>query len=176
VADELFQFAFGRQAVVASDEQVEDAVTKVAEAVGAKGFTSRFLISEWRHVVDAWQIADVGAYAKVPRLGRKNRMSAGQRLWPVFAAVRASIAKRGLATWPEIFGRAAAFYATRDVKPFTHIVVDESQDLGVAELRFLAAIAPSSSDVLFFAGDLGQRMFQQPFSWSALGVGAGRLH
>jgi UvrD-like helicase C-terminal domain/AAA domain len=172
VADELFQLTFGRRAVVASDEQVEDAVTKAAEAVGAKGFTLRFLISEWRHVVDAWQIGDVEAYAKVPRLGRKNRMSAGQRerLWPVFAAVRASVAKRGLATWPEIYGRTAAHYAARAVKPFTHIVVDESQDLGVAELRFLAAIAPSTPDALFFAGDLGQRIFQQPFSWSALGV------
>jgi superfamily I DNA/RNA helicase len=49
-------------------------------------------------------------------------------------------------------------------------VVDEAQDLGVSELRFLAAIAPSSSDALFFAGDLGQRIFQQPFSWKELGV------
>lgn len=172
VADELYQLAFGRRAMVASDEQVEDAVAKAAEAVGAKGFTLRFLISEWRHVVDAWQIADVAAYATVPRLGRKNRMSAGQRerLWPVFAAVRASIAKRGLATWPEIYGRTAAFHMGREAKPFTHIVVDESQDLGVAELRFLAAIAPSTPDALFFAGDLGQRIFQQPFSWSTLGV------
>jgi hypothetical protein len=172
VADELFQLAFGRRATVASDAQVEDAIGKAAESVGAKGFTPRFLLSKWRHVVDAWQIADVEAYAKVPRLGRKNRMSAGQRerLWPVFAAVRASLAKRGLATWPEIFGRAAAYYATRPTKPFSHIVVDEAQDLGVAELRFLAAISPAGTDALFFAGDLGQRIFQQPFSWAALGV------
>jgi hypothetical protein len=172
VADELYQLAFGRRAVVASDEQVADAVTKAAEAVGAKGFTPRFLLSEWRHVVDAWQIADVEAYAKVPRLGRKSRMSAGQRerLWPVFAAVRASLSKRGLATWSDVFGPAGAHYAAKDVKPFDHIVVDEAQDLGVAELRFLAAIAPSTPDALFFAGDLGQRIFQQPFSWSALGV------
>ena len=172
VADELFQLAFGRRAIVASDAQVEDAIGKAAESVGAKGFTPRFLLSEWRHVVDAWQITDVEAYAKVPRLGRKNRMSAGQRerLWPVFAAVRASLAKRGLATWPEIYGRAAAYYATRPTKPFSHIVVDEAQDLGVAELRFLAAISPAGTDALFFAGDLGQRIFQQPFSWAALGV------
>jgi hypothetical protein len=172
VADELYQLAFGRRAVVASDEQVEDAVTKAAESVGAAGFTVRFLLSEWRHVADAWQIADVEAYAKVPRLGRKNRMSAGQRerLWPVFAAVRTSLAKRGLATWPEIYARNAAHYAAREHKPFTHIVVDEAQDLGVAELRFLAAIAPATPDALFFAGDLGQRIFQQPFSWKELGV------
>ena len=59
VADELHQLAFGRRAVVASDEQVEDAVAKSIDAVGVKGFTLRFLLSEWRHVVDAWQIADV---------------------------------------------------------------------------------------------------------------------
>ncbi len=172
VADELHQLAFGRRAVVASDEQVEDAVAKSVDAVGVKGFTLRFLLSEWRHVVDAGQIADVAAYAKVPRLGRKNRMSAGQRerLWPVFVSVRASLAKRGLATWADINGRVAAHYAARDVKPFTHIVVDEAQDLGVSELRFLAAISPKSQDALFFAGDQGQRIFQQPFSWSALGI------
>ena len=172
VADELYQLAFGRRAAVASDEQVEDAVAKAAASVGAKGFTPRFLLSEWRHVVDAWQIGNVAAYAQVPRLGRKNRMSAGQRerLWPVFAAVRASLAKRGLLTWPDVFGRAAAHYAGRAAKPFTHIVVDEAQDLGVAELRFLAAIAPAGPDALFFAGDLGQRIFQQPFSWKELGV------
>ncbi len=172
VADELFQLAFGRRAVVASDEQMADAVAKAAASVGATGFTPRFLLSEWRHVVDAWQIADVAAYARVPRLGRKNRMSAGQRerLWPVFAAARASLAKRGLATWPDVFGQAASHYAGRAEKPFTHIVVDEAQDLGVAELRFLAAIAPAAADGLFFAGDLGQRIFQQPFSWKELGI------
>ena len=38
------------------------------------------------------------------------------------------------------------------------------------ELRLLAAIAPGGGDSLFFAGDLGQRIFQQPFSWKSLGV------
>jgi superfamily I DNA/RNA helicase len=49
-------------------------------------------------------------------------------------------------------------------------VVDEAQDLGVPEVRLLAAIAPSGPDALFFAGDLGQRIFQQPFSWAGLGI------
>lgn len=57
-----------------------------------------------------------------------------------------------------------------DREPFTHAVVDEAQDLSVAELRFLAARAGDRPDGLFFAGDLGQRIFRQPFSWKALGV------
>jgi superfamily I DNA/RNA helicase len=63
-----------------------------------------------------------------------------------------------------------AAYASAERKPYTHIVVDEAQDLGVRELRLLAAIAPTGSNSLFFAGDLGQRIFQQPFSWTILGV------
>ena len=172
VADELLQLAFGRRAVPASDEQVRDAVEKAVAAAGDTGYPLRFVLSEWRHVVDAWQIDGIEAYASVPRLGRKSRMSAGQRerLWPVFAHARASLAKRGLLTWAQVCGQVSAHYAARDVKPFDHVVVDEAQDLGVPELRLLAAIAPSAPDALFFAGDGGQRIFQQPFSWSALGV------
>ena len=50
------------------------------------------------------------------------------------------------------------------------MVVDESQDVSVAQLRFLAALGAGRPNSLFFAGDLGQRIFQQPFSWKALGV------
>ena len=176
LADELHQLAFGRRAVPASEVQVRDAIEKAAqlarESGADPGYPLRFLLSEWRHVVDAWQITDVEAYAHVPRLGRKSRMSAGQRerLWPVFAAARASLAKRGLLTWSEIFGRTTAHYAAQERKPFDHVLVDEAQDLGVPELRLLAALAPAGPDSLFFAGDLGQRIFQQPFSWAALGV------
>jgi superfamily I DNA/RNA helicase len=37
-------------------------------------------------------------------------------------------------------------------------------------MRFLEALGTGRPDSLFFAGDLGQRIFQQPFSWRALGV------
>jgi superfamily I DNA/RNA helicase len=49
-------------------------------------------------------------------------------------------------------------------------VVDEAQDVSVPQLRFLAALGAGRPNSLFFAGDLGQRIFQQPFSWKALGV------
>ena len=62
-------------------------------------------------------------------------------------------------------------------RPFEFCVVDEAQDIGVAELRFLAALGAGRPDALFFAGDLGQRIFQTPFSWRALGVDIrGRSH
>jgi superfamily I DNA/RNA helicase len=91
-------------------------------------------------------------------------------LWKVFAAAREVIASRGLRSRAQVFAEVAQHYVSVDRKPFTHIVVDEAQDLGVPELRMLAVIAPVGEDSLFFSGDLGQRIFQQPFSWKTLGI------
>ena len=64
-----------------------------------------------------------------------------------------------------------------DRKPFDHVVIDEAQDLAPAELRFFAAMAPAKADGLFLSGDVGQRIFQHPFSWASLGVDVrGRSH
>jgi superfamily I DNA/RNA helicase len=53
---------------------------------------------------------------------------------------------------------------------FDFAVIDEAQDLAPYHLRFLAALGGNRPNALFFAGDLGQRIFQQPFSWKSLGV------
>ncbi len=73
------------------------------------------------------------------------------------------------------FHAAAAIGKTGS--PFQFAVVDESQDVSVAQLRLLAAIGGGRPDGLFFTGDLGQRIFQTPFSWNSLGVNIrGRSH
>jgi hypothetical protein len=172
LAVELFQLAFGRKPRVASAEQVEGALAIAARDAGLKGFSQRFLAAEWASVIDAWQVSDAGAYAEVPRLGRKNRLGSRQReaLWPVFEAAGEALKAQGAQTSAGVFHALADHYAAKADKPFTHVVVDEAQDLGVPELRLLCVIAPEGQDRLFFAGDLGQRIFQQPFSWKALGA------
>lgn len=172
IAAQLYALAFGRKPHLALDDVVRSLLAKAAEGAGVSDYTSQFLFSEWTHVIDAWQIDTADAYAEVPRMGRKNRLGSKQRerLWQVFASLRQALKDRGLTTPSGVFAAVAAHYGAATAKPFSHIVVDEAQDLGVAELRFLAAIAPGRADALFFAGDLGQRIFQQPFSWSGLGI------
>jgi UvrD-like helicase family protein len=172
VAEELYQLAFGRRPHAPPEELVRSALARAAEEQGVTQFTARFLFSEWTYVIDAWQLDSAEAYANVARLGRKNRLGTKQtnRLWPVFAATRKAINDRGFHTWAQIFAEVTAHYSKREHKPFKHIVVDEAQDLGVPELRLFSAIAPTGPDALFFAGDLGQRIFQQPFSWTILGI------
>ena len=156
---------------VADDEEVAKLVRRAAER-SASALPQRFLEAEWTDVVGAYQVDTLDTYRDVPRLGRKSRLGAKQReaLWAVFQNVRSELRARGLVTWPELFAGVAQHIRTTGAQPFRFIVVDEAQDLGVPEVRFLAALGADRPNALFFAGDLGQRIFRSPFSWKAQGI------
>ena len=85
-------------------------------------------------------------------------------LWSIVDRVRSQLDSRGFITYAGLFSRVAARLADRKRLPFDFTVVDEAQDVSVAQLRFLAALGAGRPNRLFFAGDLGQRIFQQAFS------------
>lgn len=171
-AEEIFALITGRKTYQINREKLRSLLSDVSAELKLDRYSPRFLLSEWEHVIDAWQIDSAEAYAAVPRMGRKNRLGGKQReeLWQVFARVRTEIRSKSLMTSADIFSAVTQHFANREHKPYSHIVVDEAQDLGVPELRFLKSIAPDRADALFFAGDIGQRIFQQPFSWKRLGI------
>ena len=156
----------------ASEPQVRELTEAAAADVEGIKFSTGFMLTEWTQVVDAWQLDTWEAYRDVPRLGRKRRLSESQRrlLWSVFEQVRSGLRQRNLITRPGMFGMLASRFGETQRSPFDFVVVDEAQDVGVPQLRFLAALGAERPDGLFFAGDLGQRIFQQPFSWRAQGV------
>ena len=179
IAEQLYQLEYGVRPRVPSDAFLRDRLAQAARDTGLKGFTERFLLSEWTNVIDAWGITTFEGYATVQRMGRKSRLGPNQRerLWPVFEAVPAALAVERYTTWAQVFTELAELFMSKPTKPFDHIIIDEAQDLAPAELRFFAAIAPHANDALFLAGDMGQRIFQHPYSWASLGVDVrGRSH
>ena len=167
----LYKSHFG-PAKLASREVISGLLNAASEEVGNHKFKAPFLLAEWEHVVDAWQLETWESYRDVPRLGRKTRLPEAQRaiLWSIFENMRARLSSLNMITPSGMFTKLAAAIAESKNPPFDFVVVDEAQDIGVAHLRFLAALGGHRPDALFFAGDLGQRIFQQPFSWLALGV------
>ena len=166
----LYERRFG-PARFATREAIQDLLAAAVAQAGGSRFSPGFLFGEWREVVDAWQLDTWEAYRDVRRLGRKTRLAEAQRaaLWALFSQVRAGLDALGLVTHAGVFTRLAADLAGQP-PPFDFAVVDEAQDVSIAQLRFLAALGGDRPNALFFAGDLGQRIFQQPFSWKALGV------
>lgn len=157
---------------LASRAAIRQWLDEAAQAVDGQAFSPRFLLMEWEQTVDAWQLESWEAYRDARRLGRKTRLSEQRRalLWNIFSRVRERLAERGEMTTAGMFTRLAAHLSASERSPFDFAVIDEAQDISVAQLRFLAALGGGRPNSLFFAGDLGQRIFQQPFSWSALGI------
>jgi superfamily I DNA/RNA helicase len=171
IGHRLFKSHLGQSQIV-SQVKVLELLKAAAGEVGGHKFSLPFLLTEWEQVVDAWQLETWEAYRDVMRLGRKTRLPEKQRavLWSIFDHVRARLAAGNLITDAGMFSRLAAVVSESKNPPFDFAVVDEAQDISVAHLRFLAALGADRPNSLFFAGDLGQRIFQQPFSWKALGV------
>jgi superfamily I DNA/RNA helicase/mRNA-degrading endonuclease RelE of RelBE toxin-antitoxin system len=157
---------------LASPDAILGLLKEAATTVTGQKFSLHFLLTEWEQVVDAWQLDSWEAYRDVARLGRKTRLPEAQRkvLWTMFEHVSAGLKAQNLITHAGMFGALAAAMGKSKNMPFDFAVVDEAQDLTVPQLRFLAALGADRPNALFFAGDLGQRIFQQPFSWKALGV------
>ena len=166
-ASDLYELISGHKPFFVTEEQVQ----QLLKEYGADE-DQLFLWSEWNTVIDAWQIDSEASYLDVVRIGRRSRIAAGRRseLWPIFDAVRKAIKSSGRKTKAMLFEEVSESYRERAAKPYSHIIVDEAQDLDVADLKLLAAIAPKTGNALFFAGDLGQRIFKLPFSWKSLGV------
>lgn len=161
------------QAMIAPRETICELIEDAARRVGNhKFFGLHFLRTEWEQIVDAWQLQSWDEYRDVARLGRKTRLPESQRavLWAIFERVRSELKARKLITLAELFTALAVKIASSNKTVFDYAMVDEAQDIGISHLRFLAALGGNRPNALFFAGDLGQRIFQQPFSWKSLGV------
>ena len=185
-ATELYTQAFG-QPDRATASQIHALIGDAMKAGLGGDLSAGFLFEEWQELVDAWGVTDPETYTTIPRTGRRTRLGPRQReaAWSVFDQVRRRLDERGLVTWAAIYGRLTDWLEKGGDLPFDHVVVDESQDLSVAQVRFLAAAARAGSgglggarpDALFLAGDIGQRIFRLPFSWARLGLDIrGRSH
>jgi mRNA-degrading endonuclease RelE of RelBE toxin-antitoxin system len=157
---------------IASTDEVRQVLKEASAEVGGHKFSFQFLLAEWDKVVDAWQLDTWEAYRDVRRSGRKARLPEHQRalLWSIFDRVRTRLSAEKSITSSRLFTKLATVLELSKKKPFDFIVIDEAQDFSIAHLRFFAALGGNKPNGLFFAGDLGQRIFQQPFSWRALGI------
>ncbi|MBU6361943.1 MAG: UvrD-helicase domain-containing protein [Chloroflexi bacterium] len=171
VAERLYTARFGRPKFV-SPEVIKQQLALAAASAPTLKLSLSFVLAEWETLVDPWQLSTWEAYRDAKRLGRKTRLPEPQRvaLWSIFSALQAYLLANKLVTRNSMLAKLATQIAGQPHPPFEFVIVDESQDIGVAQLRFLAAFGANQPNRLFFAGDLGQRIFQQPFSWKSVGV------
>jgi UvrD-like helicase family protein/AAA domain-containing protein len=161
----------GYSPIIADAEETERRLHAARGDLDPK-FTDAFLSAEWEAVVDYGGIKSWEAYRDAVRVGRGSPLSPRRRrqLWGVFARAQEDLDRAGRATWGEACDRLRHIIDDESARPFRHVIVDEAQDLGPRELRLIASLAAPGPRALFFAGDIGQRIYRWPFPWISAGV------
>ena len=171
IALRLHRFNAGRKHLLKRQE-LSNLVSKCSSEIEGLRFSKAFVFEEWLQVVDAWQIYTWEEYRDVRRLGRKSRLVESQRkiLWSLFEKVNSELERVNSISMAGIYLALTEELDEKKNNPFDFVVVDEAQDISIPQLKFLSALGSGRPNALFFAGDLGQRIFQQAFSWKSLGV------
>ena len=168
-----------------ADRKRDLARAAVADAGGDPEAEAPLLLAEWERVVDPHGLTTLEAYLAADRRGRGEPLApdARRRVWTQVEALRARLAADDVHTFPGLcHALADRFDAAADAngaagRPFAHVVADETQDFGPAELRLLRALAPAGPDDLFVTGDPGQRIYAGASSLLQAGIDVrGRAH
>ena len=152
--------------------------TTMLKDIAPQNIPMRLLRPEWYNVVDAWQVRSLDDYRVAPRLGKMTQPSPQQYedFWNIFAQLRTQLQERGLITMADMASHLTDHFC-KEKSPFDFIIADEAQDISVPQMRLLAVLGARRPNGLFFCGDLGQRIYQRPFSWKECGVDiVDRLH
>lgn len=176
IATTLYTRVFRQQPQLISQTDIQQIVTTNTQRLQATvqrtvSITPEFVYREWLDVVDAWQINDIERYRTFPRLGRTRRLTTSQRaaLWGVLDSINNDIRTRNILTTAQMFKHLTNHYQ-QNVGPYQTIIVDECQDVTPYQMQFLAALMRTTMNGLFFTGDIGQQIYQAPYSWLGVGV------
>jgi len=171
LAANLVESRIGKVNLITRDH-LNKYISIASEKVEGHQFSNRFILNEWEQVVDAWQINSWEDYRDFKRFGRKIRLAEPQRkkIWSIFEHVIVQLEDERLKTEAGMFQLLTDHFNSTEQSPYDHYIIDEAQDINVPQLKFMKSVAGRAQNGLFFTGDLGQRIFQSPFSWKSIGI------
>lgn len=172
LARDLWVEANRRALKVADDRTLLRHVEQALRGAGEMSLAAPFVKAEWSAIINPHHLQTFDSYKAASRAGRGTPLGAKQKkaIWSVVEKLRASMGAAGLLTWDSLCHEAAAILARSASKRFDHVIADEVQDFGYADLVFLRALAPEGQNDLFLCGDVGQRIYRMRSSWAAAGV------
>lgn len=163
----------GIHLTVATDDEIAACWRQAFANLGSEPWSERFIREEWEQVVQAHGIVDRMGYLRVPRVGRRIRLSRPERaqLWDVFDEYRRNLATLKKIEWIDLIRETRLYLAHHHTAlPYRAVVVDEAQDMHEEELRLIRQIVPEHPNDLFLVGDAHQRIYGHPVVFGRCGI------
>jgi superfamily I DNA/RNA helicase/mRNA-degrading endonuclease RelE of RelBE toxin-antitoxin system len=140
------------------------------------GLGDKFYKDEWREVIQAQGLFSCDDYLKASRIGRGKRLSRPDKLkiWPVFEEYRSELRRNKYKEMVDAIRDARLLLENQgDTLPYSSIIVDESQDMGMEAFKLIRQIIPASrgtANELFIVGDVHQRIYRNKVVLSRCGI------
>lgn len=136
----------------------------------------------WReevdHVIKGRGITDLTSYRELLRVGRRTRLRSEDRevVWELYRAYEDELGARGVSDFNDLLLAARDAVADfPDLARYGAVFVDEVQDLNLAALNFLTALAGPENPRLLLIGDGQQSVYPGGFRLAEAGISvAGR--
>ncbi len=135
-------------------------------------FEVGFLTAEHQNVILYNNVNSLESYLGTSRIGRGKPITRKQKMevWSLIEKYKQYKTINNLVDRAELFNKASNFFKEQEVKPFSHVIADEVQDLSNVELRFLRSIVEEKENDLFLVGDPYQRIYAKKLNFSSAGI------
>ncbi len=135
-------------------------------------FEVGFLSAEHQNVILYNNVNSLESYLGTSRIGRGKPITRKQKMeiWSLIEKYNHYKTINNLVDRAELFNKASNFFKEQEVKPFSHVIADEVQDLSNVELRFLRSIVEEKGNDLFLVGDPFQRIYAKKLNFSSAGI------
>ena len=118
-------------------------------------------------------ILDLETYLSAERQGRGGRLNAEDRkiVFAVFEQYRHEMQQKQRSDYEDFALLALDSLEDDDsFEPYTHIVVDETQDLSKAELTVITKLVNPQTNSITLLVDVAQKIYDTSFTWKGVGI------
>ena len=146
--------------------------TLIEYAISKTGFENEYtindIIQELDIVFSFYQITHKETYLKVSRNGTYKKLGRNQRndIWTIISEYYELLHEINTKEWWMVINDAINMLAHKNESPYKAIIVDEAQDFGMPEYRFLRALIQEKENDLFIVGDIRQQIYPSNINFS----------
>lgn len=121
-----------------------------------------FFKEEFERIIQAKAVGTLNDYIKVSRTGRGTRLSRAQRkqIWEVFEEYRLLLSAKNYKEPSDAMRDVRILLKnTKQGSLYSHVIIDEAQDLSAEAFRLIRDIVDESKNDIFIVGDAHQRIY-----------------
>ena len=136
-------------------------------------FPLSFFQEEWQQIIQGQSLGRLEEYKLASRVGRGTKLTREQKIqvWQVFESYRSLLNRLRYKEVDDAYRDATAILMnSRSELPYSSVIVDEAQDMGLPAFKLLRAMIKEGANDLFIVGDAHQRIYGRKVILSKAGI------